>query len=364
MPVLTPNQIVSLNELGSGVTIYQFSTNDYSQLNWTRAQNNPSTCDLVVPPAQAPARLDEIAPWLHWVTVWDGDDSSVLWTGPVQKATSAKKAGLTLNCKDPAAYLARTRMPMSKRYDNTDPAVIAGEQWQRMIELQGLRAKPVVRPDPDGNRYSFQTTENEKLLDAAQQDLVELGLVWTVVSGVPILGPLTKDPLTTLSDADFVGDDDIQLVRDGTATYNDVLAKAEGSNVNIAVPYYGQSLQTIKNLDHLSDVSNITKAARAYAALVAQVRTRLVMPGGAILHPNANVSIDQLMPSARFIIETQGIRDNVLLTQIECARSAGQSTVKVTMDTALTVGEVVDLELDTATKGKPTTSLTSAGSTR
>jgi hypothetical protein len=350
MPVLTPNQVISLHSL-SGVTIFQFTPGDYLNIDWTRDQNNASTCDISLGPLQGVERLPDIAPWLHWATVWDGDDSSVLWSGPIQKAVSSRK-GMTLNAKDHGAYLARTRSPTSKRWDKSDPAFVAEELWVQMIELQGLKVKPIAAPDPytggTGNRYDFTAVKDDKMLDQVISDLVNLGMVWTVVAGVPIIGPLHgHTSLATLSDNDFTGLDDLQLIRDGSTTYNDVLVRAEGSNVNVIADYYGQHLQLLKNLDHLSSVSDVTAAARAYLTKFGNARSILTLPGGSVLHPEANITIDQLIPGARFTLETQGIAQRMQLTQVETSRGPSEASVKITM-----INDDLPQELDTATSDK------------
>lgn len=358
--IITDDQVVSLHSL-SGINVFQFTPNDYETLNWGRTQNNASQLELDLPPLQHVDRLPDIAPWLHWLTVWDGGDSSVLWSGPIQKATSSRK-GMILNAKDHGAYLARTRSPMSKQWDKTDPALIANELWLAMIETQGLKVLPITAADPlegtTGNRYDFTAIRDDKMLDQTISDLVNLGMVWTVISGVPIIGPVNgHTPIGTLSDADFTGLDDIQLTRDGSATYNDVLVKVEGNKVQAGTDYYGQHLQLLKNLDHLSDVSDATRAAQAYLRHFGDARTLLTMPGGAVMHPNAGVTIDQLIPSARFIIETQGIRQKMQLTDVEVSRQAGDSSIKVTL-----VSDEAPEELDTATSDRRASAKAASGS--
>lgn len=358
--VITDDQIVSLHTL-TGMNIFQFTPNDYETLVWGREQNNASAMELDLPPLQGIDRLPDIAPWLHWLTIWDGGDSSVMWSGPIQKVTSSRK-GMILNAKDHGAYLARTRAPTSKQWDKTDPALIAAELWQQMIETQGLKVMPIAATDPytggSGNRYDFTAIKDDKMLDQMISDLVNLGMVWTVLSGVPIIGPInSRIPVASLSDVDFTGLDDIQLTRDGSLTYNDILVKIEGNNVQVGTDYYGQRLQLLKTLNHLSDVSDATAAARAYLRHYGDARTILTMPGGVILHPNAAVTLDQLVPSARFIIETQGLRQRMQLTSMDVTRQAGESSIKVTM-----ISDEIPEELDTATDDKKASAKASSGS--
>lgn len=351
MPVVTADQVVSLHT-ANGVILYQFSPSDYSQLTWSRQQRDASVCNVNVPPLKAVDRLGDIAPWEHWITVWDGERSTVLWTGPVIKPSSNRVAGLTLVAKDHAAYLEKTRNPMSKKWEAADPAFVAGEMWQRMLTQKGIsNVEPIMRPDPDGDRFDFQSISDGQMLDQTMGDLVNVGLRWSVVSGVPILGPLSKDPVATLGDDDFIGSP-ITLVRDGSAMCNDVLVTGQGTLAQARIDYHGQSLQAIKNLDSMSGASNVARAARSYVKETGVLRTRLVLAESTQLHPNAPVNIDELMPSMRFIAEAEGVRELVELTSVEVNRQPGVVTVKISMESAKTHEELQDLELDTPQKSQ------------
>lgn len=328
MPVVTADQHITLHT-ASGVMIYQFSPGDYTSATWTRKQRDAGTLDLAIPPAQFD-RLPEIADWVHWCSVWDGERNKALWTGPIVSVRD-NRSGLRLAVKDHAAYLQKTRTPMTKRWDNADPAVIAGELWAAMVELQGIRTSPaIVRPDQWGYRYAFNTTSDANMLDQVLSNLVNLGLVWTVVAGQPLIGPLSRTPVATLSEDHFVGDA-ITLVKDGSAIFNDVLVRVKDAVAEARIEYHGQRLQTIKTIDSLSTISNAITAAQGYVAQTGVVKTRLELGDGTVLHPDAPVTIDELVPSARFIVEARGVRQRMQLTSVEVARSAGSSTVKVTM---------------------------------
>jgi hypothetical protein len=353
--IVTANQAITVHDWRTGIAAFQFTPQEYTTLDWTLKQLDAGTCDIAVPPLQGVDPLTEIAPWASWVTVWDGDTGFALWTGPVQKVSYSRTGGLTLNVKDHSAYLQRTRTTMSKEWDNTDPVHPANELWMAMLAQKGIKATPIVIPDVHGFRYDYTSVEDTKTLDQNMSDLQDLGLVWTVAAGVPILGPISYEPVAELSEDDFIGDA-ITLTRDGSATYNDVLVLAEGSQTRETVEYYGQSLQTIKNFDHLSDVSNVITAAQSYVQQVGGVKTVLTLAEGTQLHPNAPVTMADLIPSKRFIIEAQGVRQKMQLTSVEVSRTAGAATVKVTM--------ISDFELPpelTSPKKQSTSSTSSTG---
>jgi len=294
--------------------------------------------------------MPDIIDWAHWASIYDGDRGTLLWRGPIQKVTFNPRSGLSLEVKDIAAYLSRTRNPITKRWDAADPATIAVELWQAMLDLHNIDAAPIAKADPEGDRFDFQTITDAQMLDQTMSDLVNLGLRWSIVSGVPLLGPVSLKPIAVLHESDFLGDG-INLVRDGSAIVNDVLVRGPDNLDRQHADYYGQNLQAIVNLDSMFGVSNVTRAAQQYLRHTATPRMRLELPSGTVLHPNAPVNIDQLMPSARFIIEAHGIQQLMELTSVSVERHSGSSTAAVTMET---VEEKIEL---TDTKQAPNVTL-------
>lgn len=363
MPVVTDDQIISLHT-AKGTQLWQFLPEDYSDSTWTRRLRDAGSATLTLPPQEGLENLPDIVPWVHWVSIYDGPRDVLLWTGPIQKAR-ANRRGLSLEVKDSGAFLARTRNPMTKRWDGADPSTPAGELWSQMIEAQALNVKAIVRPDPEGERFDFQVITDEQMLDKTIGELVQLGLRWTVVSGIPIIGPVGLDPIASLSEEDFQGDG-IDLVRDGSATYNDVLVRGPDNLARARVDYYGQNLQTIANLDSMFGVGNVQRAADQYVRNTGAVRTRLELSSSTALHPDAPVDIDELMPSTRFVIEAAGLRQLVELTTVEVARRAGSATVSVTMDSLPdrdSEGNLIELE-EAQSEGQPVMTLGGQAMTR
>ncbi|AKU45514.1 minor tail protein [Mycobacterium phage Pops] len=343
--IVTAEQGVTIHT-DNGTTIDQFTPRQYTSCTWGLRLRDAGTADIVIPPTADYDRLRDIEPWAHSVTIWDVDSGTTLWTGPIHKARASRK-GMTISAKDHSAYLSRTRNPITKRWDAADPATVAGELWAAMVEAQGINTRPIVRVDPEGDRYDFQVIADEQMLDQTLSDMNSQGLRWTVVAGTPIIGPVSTKALALLGEHDFLGDG-IEFVRDGSQTYNDVLVRAADSNTARArVDYHGKNLQTIVNLDSMFGVSNVNRAARQYVNHTGKPHTRLELTGGTELHPNAPVSMDDLMPSARFIIEARGVRQLFELTSVDVERRQGAVSVRVTMGTVED-----DIELLDATNGK------------
>ncbi|AHJ88325.1 minor tail protein [Mycobacterium phage 39HC] len=353
--VVTEDQVVSIHT-ARGVQLLQFDPDEYTSITWGRVGRDASRFDLTAPPDFDIDRLAEIETWRDWASVYDGDNGQLLWTGPVMTAKD-NRGGLTVSAKDHAAYLSRTRAPITRRWDATPPARIAGELWTRMVEAQGINARPIVRPDPEGKTYDFQTVMDEQMLDRTFTELTDLGLRYAVVSGTPILGPVSREPVATLSEDDFEGDG-ITFVKDGSATYNDVLVRGADNLARARADYYGQNLQTIVNLDSMFGVSNVKGAAQDYVRETGRPRVRLELPPNTVLKATAPVSIEDLMPSARFVIEARGIRQLFELKAVDVERRQGAASVRVTM-------ESVEPELElTDTKAGPTVTLGSGASAR
>ncbi|UJE15681.1 minor tail protein [Gordonia phage Ligma] len=334
--IVGDNQAVSLHSI-SGVQLAQFGPSEQASLKWTRSLREVSSCELST---AEPDLLPEVYPWVHWLSVWDLDAPALLWTGPVIKAV-ASRTSLDISARDIGALLARTRNPLTKRWDSADPAEIAREMWRAMISHHGLNTSPVVRLDPEGDPFDFASSADEATLDTVMSDLVGLGLRWSVVAGVPVLGPMPAAPLAALSEADLIGDG-ITVVRDGSATANDVLLRGGDTVARTTVPLAGLGLQAIVSADSMFGISNVERALRQYARHTAQIRDSLTLPGGVELHPDAPVSIDELVPSARFTIDARGLRTLMELDSVEVSRGSGSSSVSATFTTVTEVPELAE----------------------
>lgn len=327
--IVSGQQIVSLHT-HRGTQLYQFPPGQQIGVTWTRELREMSRCELQVPSVFAENQLPDIVPWLHWITVWEEKGQDVLWRGPILRVGGDRNS-LTLSARDPAAYTSRTRCPLTKRWDAADPATIADEMWAAMIEDKGINVRPVVRRDPLGDRFDYKATKDQVMLDQVINDLVTMGMRWTVVAGVPYLGPMPFKPVAALGEHDFIGGG-LQIVRDGASTFNDVIVRAADTISRARVNLPGQNLQTIVNIDNMFGVSNANKAVRQYVRHTGSIRDALVVPDGAELHPDAPVDITQLIPSARFTVSGYGLLTLMELISLKVTGSPTSSSVAVTME--------------------------------
>lgn len=324
--IITGPQIVSLHTF-SGVQLYQFTGNDLIDLSWSRDLCEVSRCRLNVSSTLDYNRFPDIMPWLHWVSVWDGSGEVLLWRGPIIKL-EANKSTMTLECRDMAALFGRTRCPLEQRWDPTDPADIANELLAAMIEVHGLNVRPIVRRDPYGDRFDFAARADEVMLDSTIDDLVRLGLKWSVVAGTPILGPMPRTVVASLSENDFVGSG-LSISRDGSNTFNDVLLRAADTLARSKVPMAGLNLQTIANVDSMFGPSNADRAVKQHARYVSKFHDTVVLPDDAVLHPNAPVTIDQLVPTSRIVIDAFGQMIQMELTGIDVSFTPQSSSISI-----------------------------------
>lgn len=329
--VMPDTQIVSLHTV-QGVQLYQFLGSDLIDLVWSRDADTPSRCEITVPSTLDFNRLPDITPWLHWVSVWDDSGQDLLWTGPIHK-TSATRDTMTLSARDMASLFTRTRCPITKRWDVAWPVDIAEELLGYMIELHGLGIKPIVqpvRPKQYDERYDFDVSRDGRMLNTVIDNLAGLGLRWTVVSGIPILGQLPRTSVAALSEQDFVGGG-LVVVRDGSETFNDVLLRGADNLATASVEMAGLHLQTTVEIDDMFGVSNVDRAVKQYARYTATIRDTVVMPDNAVLHPNAPISLAQLIPGARFTVDAYGLLIKAELTGIDVTCSSTSSAVTLRM---------------------------------
>lgn len=322
-------QVVSLHTF-QGVQLYQFLGNSLIDLTWSRESDTTSRCEVTVPSFMESDKVPDIVPWLHWVSVWDDTGQDLYWTGPIQKATFSRRA-MSLSARDVSTLGSRTRCPMTKRWDIAWPADIARELWERMVELHGIQVEPIVMPIHPlqyDERYAYEAKADESMVDSMIDDLVRLGLKWTVVSGVPILGRMSRQPVAALGELDFVGEG-MSVVRDGGNFANDVLLRG-GDNLSRArLPIANLNLQSIVNIDNMFGVSNVDRAVKQHVKYTSKFHDAVSLPGNAILHPEAPLSFEQLIPTTRLVLDAYGMVFQAELTGIDVSCSADGSSVGI-----------------------------------
>lgn len=328
--IVSPTQIVALRT-AAGTQIAQYRGDQQTNLTWSREAKETSRCELTVQSDMTyTGRIPDIQPWAHWADVWDDTGQLLLWSGPVVKMV-ANRDQVVISARDLSAYGSRTRVPITKRWDAIDPALVAGEMYRYMLEHHNLDAQAIVRPDPLGDRYDFKTTADDGQVDKVIEDLVGLGMTWTVVNGTPILGPVSRRPVASLGERDFVGGG-LTITRDGTNSYNDILLRSGSDQARAIVPMGGLALQQTVDIDSVFGVSNTNKATLSYAQYVGKIRDMLSLSDGVVLHPASPISIEELIPGARVFIEAYGIIFTMGLTRVEVTTSAGASQVSVGME--------------------------------
>jgi hypothetical protein len=323
--MIVGRQMVSLHT-AAGVQLFQFAPADVDELRWSRELCDVSRCEVSVPTYL----VEDITPWLHWISVWGEDGQSLLWTGPVQKATY-RRDSTSIEARDIGALMSRTRVPLTKAWEATDPAFIARELWQNMIDLHRLRGKPVVRRDPLADPFNYNTVADEQMLDTTMEDLVNLGLTWTVVAGTVLLGPAPRTSMASLGQDDFL-DGNLALVRDGSRVFTDVVLRAADAKSRARVNNAGLSLQTIVDVDSLFGVSNADRATRQYLRYCSRIREAVILDGSAMLHPYAPLTIESLVPSARVTVSAFDVLSLMELQSMEVAMTAEGATITVGLE--------------------------------
>lgn len=327
--IISDEQIVSVRTI-HGVQLYQFLASGYTSLKWSRLLREVSPCELAVPPNAGYVRIPDLTPWLHWVDVWDDQGRDLYWSGPIQRVQQGRD-WLSVSARDASALLARTRCPLTKRWDSADPSEIAEELWRAMIEHHGLNVKPISRVDPRGDRFEFATVADEKMTDEVMEELTNLGLYWSVVSGIPLLGPARFEAVTALGENDFV-DGNLSVIRDGAQTYNDVLLLAGDAKSRARVPMGGLNLQQIVTRDSMFGVSNADRAANQAVRYSGAIRDAISVPQGSVLHPDAPISIKQLVPSVRVNVEAYGLLFTTEVEGVTVQCTKGSTTVGVDLE--------------------------------
>lgn len=306
-------------------------------LVWGRERREVSGCEIGALTQADPELIEDIRPWVHWVTVWHGQ--APVWSGPIQSATIGRTR-TRIVAKDPATFMWRTRVPITYQWADTDPTRIAETVLGYMNELHGLTAAPIVLPAVT-EAFTYSATSDSRMLHQMMDDLTKLGLEWTVVAGRFILGKFPSGPVASLAECDFLVE--IERLRDGTATFNDVRVQGQNWAQTAVAPLAGLRLQTLVSLDDVFGVSNIQKAARLYAEETSAIRDVLVLPSSASLHPEADISLDDLIPGKNILVQAQGVSSVMTVDQVTVSVSVNSFDTQVTLVAVQDRGEVAEL---------------------
>lgn len=309
-----------------GRTVGDFPCNIVTAYQWGREAREVSGCSIDVATQGAPELVEELRPWVHWITVWH--DDLAVWTGPLQSARITK-AVTSLVARDPSTFMWRTRVPITRTFNDTSPALIADRLWRSMNELHGLRATPTVIPSPTEDPFTITAVADARMLHQLMDDLVKVGLMWTVVAGRPVLGRFPRDPVVELQECDFLVE--LERRRDGTSTFNDVRVQGQNWSQTATVDLAGLHLQNIVALDDLYGSSNIQRAAARYARESAILRDELVVPASASLHPQAPVTMEDLVPGKVFIVHSETISQLMRLDQVSVTGSPDSFDVQISL---------------------------------
>lgn len=314
-----------------GVKICDFLTDKQSSLTWTRNLRETSHCDLTAPPPpDIPNPREAITPLLHWMSVWDSQGRDLYWTGPVVHAEGDYDQ-MTVSALDVSCLGKGTNVPITKRYEATDPADIADELYSHVARQHGVAIRPVVRRDPEGDPFDFQVKQDEKNVTQVIEELARLGMYWSVVSGVPVFGPASPRALVALEESDFV-EGGLRWVRDGRESFNEVLVRGADNLAYAAVEMGGLHWQKIVGIDDMFGVPNVQRAADQHVRQTGFIRDAITVPGGAKLHPDAPVDIDHLIPSTKFNVRAFGLLQTMELEGVEVRVTSGDVSVGVDLE--------------------------------
>lgn len=329
----TARQAVSVHTV-TGEKVDDLPPSVLPSLMWSRERNEVSRCEFSLHNAASDV-AGELIPWHHWATVWEGQKP--VWTGPIQRSSSGRVL-TQVSARDTATFAWRTRVPVTKTWVGLDPSSIANEIYLRMLEIHRVRATPRILPDDLADTFNFSVQADSRMVNQVMDDLTKIGLDWCVVAGVPVFGPPPSNPIATLYEADFMAE--IEIVRDGVGTFNDVRLQGMNFAATSRQPLAGLNLQTLISLDDMFGVSNIQKATEQYARQKALIKDMLVVPSGASLHPEADVSLEDLVPGAVFLVQARGVENLMRLDSVEVETTAGSFNVAVTLETILDQSEL------------------------
>lgn len=302
-----------------------------SALTWERTLGDVSQCAIEV--AQTSPLLLDLEPWVHHVLVWCGPE--LVWRGPVYNVSVARNA-VSITARDPSVYFDKRRIANRRVWWQQDLADIARD----------LARDAMADDDPFKliNRLAWAATEIYATRDAFPdarmiadefKDLSDAGLLWTVLAGRLLLGPVTKSYETRpITDRDIDGE--LSILKDGGDTVTD--AWVIGKNVTGRWVQPAEEvglLQTIDKQDAITDGETAMNAARKIVQSGKTTPRRIEFPSDTRLLPSAPVALNELIPGAIIPFATTAlgveITSNMMLEAVKVSQTAGGETVSVTL---------------------------------
>lgn len=321
-----------------GRAVGDFPCNIVGAFEWSREGEQVSTAQVQVLTQGDPELIEDLRQWLHWITIWH--DETAVWTGPIYDIAITRSI-TTISARDPAIFLWRTRVPVTRTWTDTAPARIADPLWRSMFQLHGIRATPVVLPGVAESTFTISAQADLKYLHQLMSDLVGVGLRWTVVAGRVVLGTFPRDAVAELYECDFL----VELTRrrSGADVYNDVRVQGQNWAQTAIVELGGLHLQRILSFDDLRGAANVQRAAQQQARNSARLRDELLVPSGASLHPQAPVTLDDLIPGKVYAVHYEAISQLMRVEQVKVSGSPETFDVQVSLVALEATGDVATL---------------------
>lgn len=327
-----------------------------TKLEWGRTRDDFSEASVSVAKSDAGAeccgQLGDTRTWGHELTVYR--DEALVWQGPIVRTTETR-TGFTLEARDMIAWLdKRAVSPAAAEYFAPTP-YDTGAQIRLILQDAFPAAVPLRDPGltqwMDVSDTGTGTTidhlwKDTKMVGDLVRELLAAGVdMYTVGRRVVVASDeaqLGLEPLR-LRDQDFLAD--LHVVENGldAATRGLLVGgqpldgnqqPVEGGSPIVGraggpEPFYGQldKISTSPNTTDQATADGIAAAMRAYGH---PPPLDLVIPDNARLSPQAQVTIDQLMPGAVVIVTLDGycrqVQGDFRLTELAVSWEPGTDT--------------------------------------
>ncbi len=307
-----------------GRMIGDFPCNVVNSWSWSRETNEVSTGAYEIATQGAADLVEELLPWVHWTTIWH--DGEAVWTGPIQ-TVKINSSTTQVSARDTSTFMWRTRVPVTRTWVDTHTEDIARDLWKAMLALHRIKTSPLVLAEVVQKSFTITAKAEQRMLNQLMDDLVKVGLHWTIVAGRPVLGVFPRDPVLALEQCDFMVE--LERRRDGTQTFNDVRVQGQNWAQNAPAELAGLRLQTLVSMDDMFGASNIQRATLQYAQDSARIRDELVVPAQASLHHQAPVTLADLVPGKVWTVHTDTISQLMRLDQVNVSGTQSGIDVQV-----------------------------------
>lgn len=319
----------------SGRVVWRPGIGELVSVSWAREKNVTTKANVV---GYAPSSvINGLEPWRHLISIYRGDQ--LVWHGFVV-VVSATGRKVSVEAADSSVMMRKRRVASNRswaQHDATQVLYTMVSDGCGALDVGQLVSGMVTLESRIWVTAAWVAAEC--MISDVASSLVERGLVWTVVAGRMLIGPIGARRRTAVLDDRYL-DGEVTVLKDGRDTVTDALVTGQGVWGQWAVDPEATVglLQGIERGDGLVRAADCEHQAQLLVKGNSVPARVLSLSNGSRLLPDTPIGIAELIPGVRVPVSTvqTGVRVSSMLELVNVTVTSDEGGEKV----AVTLGEV------------------------